>query len=123
MEYEEAKRLEEKIQKGNATKTEIAKVLESVTWGLCGEWRSYCKEGSPWNDRDATRRRLVQEGSAAVIATNPPLACGFAADRILLHLLARSSVIREIAEMPEMPGYLYLDAAKMEARMVKGKWW
>ncbi len=67
--------------------------------------------------------RLIVEGKGAILATNPPLATGLIADRVLLYLLRDSGVKRDIAELPEMPGYLYIDVGKMEARVVKGKWW
>jgi len=45
------------------------------------------------------------------------------ANRILLYLLKSSSVKRDIVAVPEMPGYLYFDAAKMEAKTVTEQWW
>ncbi len=123
MEYDEAKSLQAKINDRSANKAEIIRVMEATTRGLCFEWPEYCVEESLVKNKVLTRERLVKEGRGAVIATNPSLACGFAADRVALHLLEKSSVKRDIVEIPEMPGYLYLDAAKMEAKTVRGRWW
>ena len=81
------------------------------------------RRSSPVKNRVLTEERLFREGKGAVIATNIALACGFIANRVALHLLRNSSVQRTIAEVPEMPGSCYLDAATMEAMVVKGRWW
>jgi molybdopterin/thiamine biosynthesis adenylyltransferase len=123
MDYGEACVVQERFAKGELSEEETMRFMEAVTRGLCVEWPEYCSAGSAVKNRDLTRARLLHEKCAATIATNPPFACGFLADRVLLHLLRNSSVKRRVVAIPEMPGYCYLDAATMTAKVVKGKWW
>ncbi len=118
MEYEEACKLEKKIYDRTATGGEILRVMEAVTRWLFPEWREYCSQDSSVQNLIFTRDRLLREGRGAIIATNPPFAAGFLADRALLYLLRRSTIKRNIVEIPPAPGYLYMDAAKMEAKIV-----
>ncbi len=117
--YEEARDLQKKVQTKNATPEEIQHLKESVLRGLLPEFPEYCAP----QHRIKNRERLFEEGKAPIVATNPPMATGFLANRILLYLLKDSSVKRDITPTPEMPAYLYFDAARMEAKVVKGKWW
>lgn len=123
MEYAEAKELEEKIQKRSASRAERTRVISLSARTLCSEWHEYCAHDSPVKNRAFTEQRLLEEGCGAVVATNLALAVGFIANRVLLHLLQESAVQRRLADIPEMPGYGYLDAAAMEAKIVKGMWW
>jgi len=116
--YGEAAMLEEKIREGRASGEEIMRVMLAVTNGLFPEWPEYCKESSLIENRAFTRDRLLREGRGSIIATNPSLAAGFLADRILLYLLKDSAVARDVAAVPQAPGYLYLDAATMKAKVV-----
>ncbi len=122
-EYEEAVDLERRIRSRNARPEEVMRVMRAVARSFCCEWPEYCADDSPVKNRDFTERRLREEGCGSVVATNPPFACGFAANRVLLNLIAHSGIKRVVAEIPEMPGYCYFDAAKMEAKVVKGRWW
>ncbi|NIQ14437.1 MAG: hypothetical protein GTO02_08560, partial [Candidatus Dadabacteria bacterium] len=96
--------------------------MERVIEGLLPELEEYCFD-KDFSNRDMFYKRTFNEGKAPIIATNPPMATGFLADRILVHLLGKSSVKRNVVDVPEMPGYLYFDAAKMEAKKVEGSWW
>lgn len=116
--YKEAQDLQNKIYLGKATESEKRKVMDSVLRGLLPEFPEYCNS-QPMRNRE----RLFEERKAPIIATNPPLATGFLADHVLLYLLRNSSVKRAVISPPEMPGYLHFDAAKMEAKVVVGKWW
>ena len=117
--YDNACDLQKRVQTKKATPEEINYLKESVLCGLLPEFPEYCAPGH----RIKNRERLFEEGKAPIIATNPPMATGFLADRILLYLLKDSPVKREIIQTPEMPAYLYFDAALMEAKVVRGRWW
>lgn len=121
--YEEAVEVEHRIAHRVATRCEIARVMNAVTRGLFPEWREYCGRQTPLKNRVFIERRLIQEQKGPIIATNPPFACGFLADRMVLYLLRNSPIERAIVPFPEMPGYLYLDAATLEAKRVAEKWW
>lgn len=123
IEYQEAVELERKIIERSATEGEVIRVMEAVMRGLFFELPEYSASGAAIQNRVFTRSRLLSEGRGAIIATNPPLACGFLADRVLLHLLRNIGIPRDIVELPPMPGYLYLDAAMMKANVVRGPWW
>lgn len=71
---------------------------------------------------DAFYHRLKVEKKAPIIATNPPLAAGFLADRVLLYLLRNSPVTRTIQPVPSMPGFLHFDAANMTATAISSGW-
>lgn len=121
--YEEAGALQEKVRDRTARTDELARIVAIAARTLCSEWPEYYPEHSPLKNRILTRTRLLGEGRAAVVATNIAFAGGFVADRIVLHLLRNSAAKRSIAEIPEMPGYGYLDAAIMQAKVVRGRWW
>ncbi len=114
--YDAAKRLEARARGGSADARD--EIIERVMKGLVPEIPEY-----KTNDREILFRRLREEGKASIFATNPPLSTGFVADRLVLELLSRKSPVkREIVPALEMPGYLYFDAARMEARAVRGRW-
>lgn len=120
MSYHTAKALEEKIKNKSATFEEKALVMKNMIRGLFPEWPEYSKIGVGLQNRAAQADRLIKEGKGPILATNPPMAAGFLADRILLYLLRNSLVARDIEPLPVAPGYLYFDAAKMRAVSVKG---
>ena len=117
--YEEAYRWEQRSADGILEESEVVLFMERVARGLVCEWPEYCADASHGN-RAHTRRRLIQERRASIIATNPAMACGFVADRVLLHLLHTSATRRIICDMPSVPGYLYFDAATMTTKIVRG---
>lgn len=116
--YEEAAYLQKRVQQKKATAQEITRVQESVLNGLVPEIPEYCGPDPEFKNRVWLHQRLFGEGKGPIIATNPPMATGFLADRVLFYLLRNSKVKRDIVETPEMPGYLYFDVAKMEAKAV-----
>lgn len=121
--YDEARALQDKVQTRGASNAELARIVGIAARTLCSEWPEYCSEESPVKNRVLTEARLLREGRGSVIAANIALAAGFVADQIALYLLRGSAVKRTAAEIPEMPGYCYLDAAAIEAKVVQGRWW
>ncbi len=119
MSLEEGMELSASLAQKTASKTQIARVMESMLEGLVPELPDYYQGGG---NADIVRMRLFTEGRASIIATNPPLATGFLADRVLLYLLRSSETKRNIVETPTMPAYLYFDAALMQAKVIKGRW-
>ena len=119
MTLEEGMELSTALQNKTASKEQVARVMESMLLGLVPELPDYYHNGG---NAEIVRRRLFAEGRASIIATNPPLATGFLADRVLLYLLRNSQIRRNIIETPEMPAYLYFDAALMQAKVVEGRW-
>ncbi|OHA52161.1 MAG: hypothetical protein A3A97_04595 [Candidatus Terrybacteria bacterium RIFCSPLOWO2_01_FULL_40_23] len=114
--YEEACELEHSARSGNPNARQ--EIIDRVMTGLVPELPQYKAD-----DHKIVLKRLLQEGKASIFATNPPLSTGFVADRAILYLLRNSTNKRTIVTAPVMPGYLYFDAAKMEAKIIREKWW
>lgn len=116
----EATEISGALRSKKATPEMGKKVIDRVLAGLVPELPSYTKGKK---DLKRVLCRLAK-GQASIIATNPPMATGFVADRVLFYLLRNSSIVRTIKPTPEMPAYLYFDAGHMKARIVSGrKWW
>ncbi len=123
MEYEAARNLQEKIAERRATPDEIQIVMDAVIRGLIPILPEYSADTEKYSTVETAKRRLFEEGKATIIATNPPMASGFVANRVLMHLLADSPIPRTIVAPPAMPGYLLFDAALMETAIVCEAWW
>jgi molybdopterin/thiamine biosynthesis adenylyltransferase len=112
--YEEAQKLRNKAVCGDAESlTNIVHAMMRAVVPNLPEYRPTAVE----TDHMAFYRRFLQEKKVPIIATNPPMATGFLANRVLLHLLRNSGVPRAIVNTPEMPGYLTFDAAHMHAQV------
>jgi molybdopterin/thiamine biosynthesis adenylyltransferase len=117
--YEEAKQLRERAEDGDVdAASKIARVMVRAVVPKLPEYRPNNSE----TDEEAFYRRFIDERKVPIIATNPPMATGFLADRILLYLLRDSEVKREVVQTPEIPGYLHFDAAHMQAFVGSGEW-
>ncbi len=118
MSREEARGYQERIGNKSASPEEIRHVMEAVIRFCIPEEVIYsdtllasCKE--------SLRKRLFDEGRAIILATNPPMAAGFLADRVLMRLLEkRSGIKRTLVSTPPTPSYLSFDAGLMEAKVV-----
>jgi molybdopterin/thiamine biosynthesis adenylyltransferase len=117
--YAQAKALREKAEMGDMEAS--SQIAHSMMQAVVPKLPEYRPNDSQ-TDHDAFYRRFIEELRVPIIATNPPMATGFLADRILLHLLRNSGVKREITQTPEMPGYLHFDAAHMIAVVGSGEW-
>jgi molybdopterin/thiamine biosynthesis adenylyltransferase len=117
--YEEAKRLRKLAEEGDSSaQLRIATVMMRAVVPELPEYRASEKE----IDHAAFYRRLLEERKVPIIATNPPLATGFLANRVLLYLLRNSGIKRKIVATPEMPGYLHFDAAQMRVVVTTKGW-
>jgi len=99
----------------------VKAIVDAMMRAVVPELPEYSPE-DPQTNRASFFRRFEEERKVPIIATNPPMASGFLANRVLLHLLKDSGVRRDIAETPPMPGYLSIDAAAMTARAVQEGW-
>lgn len=114
----EATVLQDKIQSRTASHEEILCVMERMLATLVPEAPEYGDPSTLYRSLESCTRRLREECRAPIIATNPPMASGFAADHTLLYLLQKKGVRRAIVTLPKTPGYLYFDAALMVAKVV-----
>jgi molybdopterin/thiamine biosynthesis adenylyltransferase len=118
MGYEEAQRLSSAAHAGD--ESAIDRIASAIIRAVIPSVPDYAPGSAEL--AGAFTRRVREERKAPIIATNPPMAGGFLADRVLLYLLRDSGVRRMIAPTPVMPGYLHFDAASMQSRVVTGSW-
>lgn len=116
--YEQAFHLQQRIQSNTAQKSEIRQLMNSVLQGLVPDLPEYCPSSTN-STVEMVHARLFNENCAPIIATNPSLASGFVSNHVLFFLLRKSSVRRSIVQPPGAPGYLYIDTAFMDARVVE----
>lgn len=120
----EASILEQKIREKTATPANIQRVQSAVLTGLVPEIPEYIADPEVFSTADQVVSRLMTEGKAPIVASNPPMATGFLANHVLLEILRQKSPLkRRVTYPPDMPGYLFFDAATMEAKVVEGTWW
>ncbi|MBX4189944.1 ThiF family adenylyltransferase [Candidatus Parcubacteria bacterium] len=120
---DEAMDLQEKIQSKKASKSEVSRVMESVRKGLVPELPEYCDINSIILNREFTLRRLLNEGRASILPTNPHMCSGFLANHMLIYiwqnLVSDSDITRIIPRIPATPKYLFFDSAHIEP-MIRG---
>jgi len=119
---EQAKQIDEGIRSGKISAGQKRKVMEMLVRVVTPALQDYCP-GHNVLSKQAILEQLLASGRAPILSTNPALATGFIANHVLLLLLKESGIMRDAAPVPPMPGYLYLDAAKMLALTVDCKEW
>ncbi len=121
--YEEAEEFHLRSQYGSATASEKKRMAEAVIRGLLPEVPEY----SPRDQRERTvrnlYRRLVEEGKAMILASNPYGAASFLVNHAIFHLLRHSGVVRDIVRPHPMPGYLYRDDLLGTFKVVRERWY
>lgn len=111
---EEAGYLEKRIQEKSALADDVLRVQEAVLRGLFPEIPEYMA------DKDIHFDKV----GLPMLANNHPISTGFLASHIILEILRKkSSLKRKVVYPPDMPGYLYLDAAQMRAEVRQTIWW
>jgi len=115
----EAVALQLKVQQKIATRGEVRHLMNRMLNAFVPELPHYGTFPDGGTILDYVLDRLLNKQQASIVATNPPMASGFLANRVLLYLLRDSGMLRTIAREPKTPGYLYFDAALMEARIVE----
>ena len=116
---EEAIDLGKKIKEKPQDEAAVEKVMENVIRVFAPEIPQYYSKNVLHDDRKICLERLRENGWVSIIATNPLFASGFTADRILLELLGKFGLKRDIVLTPATPGYLGIDAATMKVKIVK----
>jgi len=117
--YSESKILREQASQGNnSAAVQIAHAMLRAVVPKLPEYRPNASK----TDLKEFNRCFLEETKVPIIATNPVMAAGFLANRIVLYLLRNSGVPREIIETPEMPSYLHFDAALMNVVIGTGEW-
>lgn len=124
MKLEEAEHLQQKIQSGQASEEEVATVQSAVLTALVPDLPEYMLETDKFSNQRAVHNRLRFENRAPILASNPPMATGFLANHVILEILReKSGLKRKVQYPPDMPGYLYFDAALMKAETRQTIWW
>jgi len=117
--YENAKRLQERIQSKTASEAETALVMERMLTGLVPDLPEYVLSGGGYSTVDAVRERLLRENRASIVSSTPLLASGFLATHTLFQLLRKSDVPRVYQMPPDPPSCLIFDAGFHEARILE----
>lgn len=122
-----AEYLEQTLRNATGATEEVRRARAQVMEVILRAFVPYAPEyGVPggYSTAEQLNKRLYVEGKASIVATNPPMASGFMANRALAELVyARSPTKRNIQVLPPMPGYLAFDALTMQATIHKGVWW
>jgi molybdopterin/thiamine biosynthesis adenylyltransferase len=113
--HEEAREFQKKVKSKTATKADKGRMMRAMIMNFTPSPPLYADESENASNVKALRKRMVeQERGPSVVATNLPFASGFATNRAILYLLRNSSVKRrKMRELPLVPGYIYLDSAKL----------
>ncbi len=118
--YKSAIVLQQKIQSGNATESEIHTVMDMMLQFAAPELPEYSLDEREYSTVVEVKKRLLTETTASIIATNPPMASGFLANQILFELLKASTIKRNFVTVPRMPGYLMFDAGLFITKKKEG---
>jgi molybdopterin/thiamine biosynthesis adenylyltransferase len=121
--YEDAWILQTRIQNGTATKKERQIVMDKMLAFAVPEIPEYSLDSGVYSTVTELKRRLLEEGTASIIGTNPPMASGFLCNHILFELLRESNIKRNFVLPPPMPGYLMFDAGMHTCSKVETRWW
>ncbi len=121
--YAEAEEFRLRSLEGAATTQEKRRMAEALVRGLLPEAPEY----SPQDPKESTCqnlcRRLVEEGKAMILASNPYGAASFLVNHALFYLLRNSGVVRDILRPVPMPGYLYRDDLLGVFKVVRERWY
>jgi molybdopterin/thiamine biosynthesis adenylyltransferase len=121
--YEASTDFQQRLQAGTATLKEKRRMGEAVIRGLLPELPEYMVPGSGMSTVANLKRRLLEEGKAMILATNPYGAASFMTTHSIFHLLRNSGVARAIVRPVPMPGYLYRDDLLGMFRVVRERWY
>jgi molybdopterin/thiamine biosynthesis adenylyltransferase len=116
---QEAYELENKLHRGEINKNDSRRLLSSLIHTLVPEQPNYGSIDENQTIRENVLRRLEKESTASIVATNPPMACGFMANYVLFELLKKSEVQRDVIMPPSFPGYISIDLGSMKFRRVE----
>lgn len=114
---DEAHILDKQRRSGEMDEKKMHDLLERMLLVIAPELKNTHTEEFP-----RIKKRLLEEGKASIISTNPAFATGFLADRILCELIPRLYSNTNV-HIPKMPGYAYMDARLVIGKIVTEKWW
>jgi molybdopterin/thiamine biosynthesis adenylyltransferase len=121
--YEAALAFHSRVQAGSATQSERKRMAEAVIKGLLPELPEYSPSDPTERTARNLYRRLVEEGKAMILASNPYGAASFLVTHSIFHLLRHSGIIRDIVRPIPMPGYLYRDDLLGVLKEVRERWY
>jgi molybdopterin/thiamine biosynthesis adenylyltransferase len=122
--YEEACILQERIQKGSATESEIDRVKSAMLKFAVPEMPEYSANLELFSTALAFKKRLDTTNEVSIIATNPPMATGFLVSQAYFEIITKKSTTkRNFVTVPPMPGYIMMDVAHLTTKIVTIPWW
>jgi hypothetical protein len=98
-------------------------MAEALIHGLLPEIPEYSPRDPAERTARNLYRRLIEEGKAMILASNPYGAASFLVNHALFHLLRQSGVVRDIVRPIPMPGYLYRDDLLGILKVVRERWY
>ncbi|MDB5237248.1 MAG: molybdopterin and thiamine biosynthesis dinucleotide-utilizing enzyme [Parcubacteria group bacterium] len=113
----EAEVLEHEVCDGTISTSDRKQFAEAILRCFIPEIPCYYSKEETLQNTLA-KNRLVLNGTASIIATNPLTSAGFVATQALLILLKSHGVQRAIPGLPVSPGYVFFDTAKLDMKMV-----
>ncbi|MDB5265668.1 MAG: molybdopterin biosynthesis MoeB protein [Parcubacteria group bacterium] len=109
----EADRLERAVLEGTISDVERVALATKILNAFIPSIPNYSTDTAA-----QVMERLIKEGTASIITTNPLVAAGIVANQVLLYLLASFGSERSILQIPVSPGYGYFDAARFEMKVI-----
>ncbi|OGY98706.1 MAG: hypothetical protein A2855_00495 [Candidatus Liptonbacteria bacterium RIFCSPHIGHO2_01_FULL_57_28] len=121
--HEKALAFHESMLTGTATSDAKRRVGKTVIRGLLPELPEYMWRDSGMSTELNLKRRLLDEGKAMILASNPYGAASFMVTHAVFHLLRHSGVARDIVRPVPMPGYLYRDDLLGSMKVCRARWY
>jgi molybdopterin/thiamine biosynthesis adenylyltransferase len=121
--YEDAQDFHLRMQAGKASDAERQHLAEAVLRGLLPEIPEYSPNDPTERTARNLYRRLIEEGKAMILASNPYGAASFLVTHSLFFLLRHSGTHRDVVRPIPMPGYLYRDDLLGVFKVVKERWY
>lgn len=107
--YEEACVLQARYEAGTATQAEKLRIMEAVFTVFVPKAPEYFVDRKH-SSVHALKRRLLEEGKAPILSTNPPFAAGVCATEAFFEIMrAASPVVRNIPMRKPFPYVTHLD--------------
>lgn len=121
LQLDEALDLERRLLDKKMNSLERAQLMHSILDCFIPDLPRYFLSPDGNQDHEHILHRLEHEGTASIIATNPPVAAGIVANQALFHILRSNGIKRSIPTMPTTPDYFVFDSAHLTSEIIKRK--
>lgn len=118
MTLDEALDLEQRFLDGKLSSIEQSQLMHSILDCFIPDLPRYFSSPDGDKDHEHILYRLEREGTASIIATNPPVAAGIVANQALFLLLRGNGLARSIPVIPATPSYYVFDSAHLSSEVI-----